>query len=86
MPLAVGLTGADYRKPSVLHGGFQAAMVICAVLLALGAVLSAIMIDNNVLRPKADQEARRPECRTYCPVGAPPLEPRDAARPAIEAH
>lgn len=86
LPLAVGLTGADYRRPGVLHSGFQEAMVICAVLLALGAVLSAIMIDNNVLRPKAGKEVQRPEARVCCPVGAPPLEPREKARPAIEAR
>jgi hypothetical protein len=40
-------------------------------------VLSAVTIDNNVLRPEPDHQVREPQCLTYCAVGAPPLEPAD---------
>ena len=58
-------------------------MVVCAALLLLGALLSATMIDNNVLRmqrPGAPSPA--PECKTCLPVGAPPLEPGSPGRAA----
>ncbi|HKB31128.1 MAG TPA: MFS transporter [Streptosporangiaceae bacterium] len=74
LPLAVGLTGPDYLRPAVFEGGFRMAMVICAALLVLGAILSATMINDDVLRP-ARPGAPVPECRTCFPVGSPPLEP-----------
>src|ERR1039457_3295936 len=74
LPLAVGLTGARL-KASAFEGGFRAAMVICAALLVAGAVLSALTINSNVLRPQVGREVRQPECLTFCGVGAPPLEP-----------
>ena len=75
LPLAVGLTGAAYTEPALLESGFQAAMVICAGLLAVAAVLSAVTIDNSVLRPEDDHTVAEPECLTCCPVSAPPLDP-----------
>jgi EmrB/QacA subfamily drug resistance transporter len=78
LPLAVGLTEAGYHTPGVLHSSFQAAMVLCAVLLAAGAVLSAFTIDSNVLRPPDGRPVPQPQCHTSCPVGAPPLEPAGA--------
>jgi EmrB/QacA subfamily drug resistance transporter len=75
LPLAVGLTGEAYREPAAMSSAFRAAMVICACLLAVAAVLSALTIDNNVLRSSPAHPAPEPECRASCPVGAPPLEP-----------
>ena len=75
LPLVVGLTGAAYREPALLDPAFRTAMVICAGLLAAGAVLSALTIDNDVLRGGGDHLVAEPECRACCPVGAPPLEP-----------
>ena len=76
LPLAVGLSGPDYRVAAVFEGGFRDAMVVCAALLLAGAVLSAVAIDNDVLAvvpPTGPPPA--PECRICCPVGSPPLEP-----------
>jgi EmrB/QacA subfamily drug resistance transporter len=84
LPLAVGLTGASYQNPVLLESGFRSAMVLCSVLLVAGAVLSALTIDNSVLRP-AGHAVPEPECLTCCPVGAPPLEPGSIAAPALEA-
>jgi EmrB/QacA subfamily drug resistance transporter len=75
LPLAVGLSGADYRSATAFQAGFRPAMVICAVLLAAGGMLSAVTIDNAVLRPAPAHPVPEPECLTSCPVGAPTLEP-----------
>ncbi|HYB89309.1 MAG TPA: MFS transporter [Streptosporangiaceae bacterium] len=75
LPLAVGLTTAGFREPVALEHGFRAAMAVCAGLLVVAAVLSALTIDNAVLRPHGDEPVAEPECLTCCPVGAPPLEP-----------
>ena len=80
LPLAVGLTSAAYHAPALLESGFQAAMIVCAGLLAAAAVLSALTIDNAVLRPTAGHPVPEPECLTCCPVGAPPLEPGSQTR------
>lgn len=40
LPMAVGLGGADYRDPEVFTAGYAAAQMICAVLLALGGIVS----------------------------------------------
>jgi len=75
LPLAVGLTGDAYTNSTEMNSGFRMAMVICAGLLAVAAVLSALTIDNDVLRPEPEHPVTQPECLTCCPVGAPPLEP-----------
>ena len=80
LPLAVGLTSAGFREPVSLENGFRAAMVVCAGLLVAAAALSAVTIDNQVLRPVGDHPVAEPECLTSCPVGAPPLEPGGRAR------
>ena len=76
LPLAVGLTGAGLSA-SAFESGFRTAMVVCAALLVAGAVLSAVTIDNDVLRPRTGRKVPEPECLTFCGVGAPPLEPAD---------
>jgi EmrB/QacA subfamily drug resistance transporter len=87
LPLAVGLTGSDYRSAALFQSGFRTAMVVCAALLLLGALLSATMIDNDVLRPAQPGAAvREPECKTCFPVAAPPLEPGSSQQPTGAAH
>jgi EmrB/QacA subfamily drug resistance transporter len=80
LPAAAGLGSASYH--STFNSGFRTAMVICAGLLLLGSVLSATMIDSNVLRPEPDRSPPLPECLTNCAVGAPPLEPGPPLEPA----
>ena len=76
LPLAVGLTGPDYQSAALFQSGFRAAMVLCAALLVLAALLSATTIDSNVLRmPRPGGQVPAPECKTCLPIGAPPLEP-----------
>ena len=75
LPLAVGLTGDAYQDQTAMNSGFHMAMVICAGLLVVAAVLSALTIDNDVLHPEPEHPVAQPECLTCLPIGAPPLEP-----------
>jgi len=86
LPLAVGLTGDAYQNPTEMNSGFQMAMVICAGLLALGAVLSALTIDNDVLRPEPEHPVAQPECLTCLPIGSPPLEPGNRVEAPAQGH
>jgi hypothetical protein len=61
-------------------------MIVCAGLLAAAAVLSALTIDNGVLRAEPARPVAEPECRTCCPVGAPPLEPGNPVEASAEGH
>jgi EmrB/QacA subfamily drug resistance transporter len=40
LPSLVGLTGEEYRNPAVLTSGYHQALLICAVMLAVGGVVS----------------------------------------------
>jgi EmrB/QacA subfamily drug resistance transporter len=83
LPALVGLTSADYHSPSAFNSSFRTAMIVCAVLLVCSAVLSALTINNDVLRPAPERPAvPEPECRVNCaPVGGPPLEPVQGPHP-----
>ena len=71
-----------------LNTGFHQAMLICSALLVLSAGLSAVLVSNDVLKPKPGEPVTQPECLTNCPIGAPPLEPteRVPAPHAAERH
>jgi len=65
LPLAAGLHGEDYRDPTAFATGFRIAMVICAVLLALGGALAAGTIrGGGVLGSR----------RRHCDVDAPTVD------------
>lgn len=42
LPVAVGLSGRDYQDPAAFGAGYRAAMLVCAVLLALGGLFAAV--------------------------------------------
>ena len=46
LPAAAGLTGGDFADPVAFAAGFRVAMIVSAVLCALGAVLAWTMITN----------------------------------------
>src|SRR5918999_2917700 len=73
VPPLVGLTGDAYQEPATFNDGFHAAMVISAVLLIAGAILSYLTVHRDVL--DTAPESAEPECRSHCAVGSPPLEP-----------
>jgi EmrB/QacA subfamily drug resistance transporter len=58
LPAVIGLGSADYHSPALLTGGFRLAMIACAGLLVLAAVLAVTLIDDRVLSgpgPAAEQ-------------------------------
>jgi hypothetical protein len=74
LPLAAGLSGSAYRDPAAFDHGFRIAMPICAALLLVGTVLSAVL-----LRPTRRLPAERaPAARVCCPVSGPQVESVDA--------
>jgi EmrB/QacA subfamily drug resistance transporter len=50
LPVAVGLSGADYVDPAALTDGYRAAMLLCAALFAAGGAVAWATIRNDVLR------------------------------------
>lgn len=51
LPVAVGLSGEDYRDPTAFQSSYTSAMVACAGLLALGGVLSWVLIPQRLPEP-----------------------------------
>jgi MFS family permease len=49
LPVAVGLSGDDYAQPLTFTAGYRTAMVVCAVLFAVGGAVSWWTIRNDVL-------------------------------------
>ena len=49
LPVAVGLSGHDYTRPAAFTAGYRTAMVVCAVLFALGGAISWWTIRADVL-------------------------------------
>ncbi len=93
LPAAVGLSGNALHVAASLNHGFHEAMLICSGLLVLAALGSALLVNNDVLRPASGEPVAEPECLTTCAVGAPPLEPgpqapglRVRAAPGGDAH
>ena len=52
LPVAVGLRGEEYADPISFDAAYQDAMIICAVLLAVGGAVSWLAIRNRVLEEK----------------------------------
>jgi hypothetical protein len=75
LPAAAGLSTAGYHSPALLGHAFRAAMVICAGILAAAAVLAAVLVDDDVLRPAPSRPAPEPLSTPDSPVGAAPPEP-----------
>jgi EmrB/QacA subfamily drug resistance transporter len=85
LPAVVGLSAASYHVPARFNRGFDEATLICAVLLLVAAVLTAVLIDNSVLWPTGSPPARPPRGTVSCSVGAPPLEPVPAPEPGQQS-
>ncbi|MEV5648533.1 MFS transporter [Nocardia sp. NPDC052254] len=77
IPPLTGLTGAAYNDPARFADGFHTAMLICAAVMAVAAVLTFVVVRDDALRT-ATPEAE-PQCRVNCPVAGPPLEPGRAS-------
>ncbi|MET9333495.1 MFS transporter [Streptomyces cellulosae] len=68
LPLLAGMGPESFRQPARFDAAFDRAMLLCAGILVIGAVLAAA----TVRRPAPG--CRRPECRTHGSVAVPPLE------------
>jgi Na+/melibiose symporter-like transporter len=79
LPLLAGMGPQAYRDAGEFGAAFRRAMSMCAVLLVIAALLAWVTIRADALVPAPEGERRpcRPECRTYCAVAAPPLDPGD---------
>jgi EmrB/QacA subfamily drug resistance transporter len=56
LPAAVGLSGADYMRPDVLTAGYRTAMVVNAVMLAVGGIVSFLgLARTDVAAPTSDR-------------------------------
>lgn len=76
IPVAAGIGGSDYRNPAALEAGFRMAMLICTVLLLLGAVLSWVLLREPAKAPAAPepQVIDLAKC-AHCGVTGPQLHP-----------
>jgi MFS family permease len=69
LPLLAGVSSDDYQRPEAFGPGFRTAMVACAVLMVLGGLIGAALIQNParaVPPPRAGKH--------YCAIDAPPLQ------------
>jgi MFS family permease len=83
IPPLTGLTGDAFDDPAAFSDGFGLAMTVGAAMLAAGALITFFTVSDDVLRA-APGEAR-PQGRTHCTVGAPPLEPDRDRSPTPDA-
>ena len=90
LPLAAGLSGADFADPAKMAAGFPVAMTIAAGTSFAAALLAWTTISDDVLsRPGADTEpvAKElpPSLQRHCAVAGTPLatspNPRPSSRP-----
>ncbi|MGV9412093.1 MFS transporter [Nocardia sp. NPDC003693] len=78
IPPLAGLTGDAYNNPADFEHGFRIALFVCVALMLLAAVLTVLTVEDDALAA-APPEAE-PECRTFCAISAPPLEPARSGR------
>ncbi|GAB3869733.1 MFS transporter [Kibdelosporangium lantanae] len=79
LPTVAGLTGDAYTDPTALTSAWRTALLICAVLAAVGGVI-ALGVRNDVLSAPAKPEPEAPapgDCLT-CGVDGPPTHIRPA--------
>lgn len=70
LPALTGLGADGFGEPAALEPAFRTAMLICAVLLALGAAVAGLAIRPSPALPSA---AEGPSCpRRHCAVDGPP--------------
>lgn len=73
LPLLIGLSADEYRLPAALDRAFGRAVLLCAALMALGALVSAVTVPGRLLSRGA--LVAEPECTRHCGLSSPPLEP-----------
>jgi EmrB/QacA subfamily drug resistance transporter len=71
LPLAAGLGSGSLTDPGSLGPVYRMSMIICAALLAVGAVIAFVGVPARM--PKRDEPS---PVRTHCAVAGPPLHPQ----------
>jgi EmrB/QacA subfamily drug resistance transporter len=71
LPVLAGISGEDYRDPAAFADGFRIAITTCAVLLAIGGLVSVATIRN----PARMGPAQVPAARHHCALDGPPVQP-----------
>jgi EmrB/QacA subfamily drug resistance transporter len=79
LPLAAGLTGADYQDADAFAAGFRIAMLICAALLVVGGVLAALLVRDRLPGAVPACPAEAMERKYHCAVDGPPIERSSAS-------
>ncbi|AOS61293.1 MFS transporter [Actinoalloteichus hymeniacidonis] len=69
LPVIAGISGDDYQNADAFTSGFRIAMLVCAGILVLGAVVAMLMIRDPRPTP-----ARRPEQPHHCAIEGPPVQ------------
>ncbi|WP_457029982.1 MFS transporter [Kitasatospora sp. P5_F3] len=72
LPALAGLTGDAYLDPVQVDHAFHTSMLVCAGLLALGALVSLLTIPRTALEPEHPTAA--PACEWYCDGTVPPID------------
>ncbi|MDQ2795939.1 MAG: MFS transporter, partial [Actinomycetota bacterium] len=79
LPGLAGITPAAYNHPADLSTGFHHAMLIAAVLCALGGVLSFLLVasrkDSPVTLDGPPVDDRPPPAAARCPIAVPHAHP-----------
>jgi MFS family permease len=76
IPGLAGITGTDYADPTVFDNGFRMAIVICAALLVLAAVVALATAPGRSKAAPSDR-VRIEEC-LHCGVSGPQTLPRSS--------
>jgi EmrB/QacA subfamily drug resistance transporter len=74
LPVAAGITATSYLDPVRFSAGFRQAMLIAALLCALGGLLAALTIRNPA--PVGAPAGPGPRHEMHCALDAPPLRRR----------
>jgi Na+/melibiose symporter-like transporter len=80
LPVVVGISGADYRRPSSFQHGFRIAMIVCAALLLIGGAISLVSLGER----EPDIEAKVGPCPPHCELAGPLLRTTQHAGVARE--
>jgi EmrB/QacA subfamily drug resistance transporter len=79
LPVAAGITGAGYQDPARFADGFRIAMVICAVVVAVGGLLAAVLVRGRLAPEAPARRAPRHRAavavarRHHCAIDGPPI-------------
>jgi EmrB/QacA subfamily drug resistance transporter len=89
LPVAAGITGDNFYDPEKMTDGFHMAMMICAVLAAVGGALAWFTISDTVLHTEPEPGGDTPERLAEdfsCGVTGPPMRPGREAECTFEGE